>query len=74
MRVPSVSIGLAVRNGADFLREAMDFLLSQDHCDFELKDAAYQKSLEGLSVSQRLQHRRHRTLDRHLMWRFGPKA
>ena len=33
---PRVSIGLPVRNGARFLREAVDSLLSQTYSDFEL--------------------------------------
>jgi glycosyltransferase involved in cell wall biosynthesis len=35
-RTPRVSVGLPVRNGANYLREALDSLLSQTLADFEL--------------------------------------
>lgn len=35
-RVPRVSIGMPVWNGADYLREAVDSLLAQSFADFEL--------------------------------------
>ncbi|MEJ7861513.1 MAG: glycosyltransferase [Pyrinomonadaceae bacterium] len=34
--IPLVSIGMPVYNGAKFIREALDSLLSQDYSDFEL--------------------------------------
>jgi glycosyltransferase involved in cell wall biosynthesis len=36
VKVPTVSIGLPVYNGADFLQVALDSLLAQDYRDFEL--------------------------------------
>lgn len=46
MSTPSVSIGVPVRNGEDYLRVALDSLLAQDHGDFELiiRDNASQDS------------------------------
>jgi len=36
MKIPTVSIGLPVYNGSNYLRDALDSILSQTFKDFEL--------------------------------------